>query len=283
MSKVLTIAKWTAALGRDPQNFLGARWISPFLERVPGSGQRKWALRILAMSPHYFFDPDRDDFQKHRDLDALEASFDEVTRSRILIYDNILKPHLTPSDRVLDYGCGPGFMAKAISKAVSSVTAIDISPGAIACARILNSDTNIEYHVAKSETFDMLRKQRFDTIYSYAVVQHVTDEVLRRILSSCSELIKPGGRLLLHVQLPDDVWRTEADWRNDQSIKGKLRFRYGLHCFARTEEEYNNFLADAGFEIDHIENISDLIHTGEKELEQQRLIVARATGSRTDG
>jgi cyclopropane fatty-acyl-phospholipid synthase-like methyltransferase len=275
MSKVFTIAKWTAALGRDPQNFLGASWISPFLQRVPESKKRKWALKMLAMSPHYFFDPDRDDFQRRRDQDALEASFEEVTRSRIAIYESLLKQYLNLQDTVLDYGCGPGFMAKAVSGGVKEVTGIDISSGAVACARILNSGPNIEYHVAERATFESFGKKNFDTIYSYAVVQHVTDEILVQILISCRELIRPGGRLLLQIQLPDDIWRTESDWRNDTSVKGKLRFRYGLHCFGRTIDEYGEYLSNADFTVEAVENIAERMGTGENELESQRLIVAR--------
>ena len=275
MSKVFTIAKWTAALGRDPQNFLGASWIAPLLDRVPEANKRKWALRMLAMSPHYFFDADRSDFQKRRDIDALEASFDEVTRSREAIYDHILKPYVKADDRVLDYGCGPGFMAKAVSPAVSTVTGVDISSGAIACARILNSGSNIDYLVLDSKALDQLAPNRFDTIYSYAVVQHVSEEILRLILSNCSVLLKPQGYLLLHVQLPDDIWRTEQAWRSDSSVKGKLRMRYGLHCFGRTVEEYEQLLDAAGFSIEHTDNIAESMQTGEPELESQRLIVAR--------
>ena len=275
MSKVFTIAKWTAALGRDPQNFLGASWIAPLLDRVPKASKRKWALRMLAMSPHYFFDADRSDFQKRRDIDALEASFDEVTHSREVIYERILKRYLNKEDLVLDYGCGPGFMAKAVSAAVGTVTGIDISSGAIACARILNSGSNIDYHAIEPKIVEQLGAGHFDAIYSYAVVQHVSEEILKLILSNCSALLKPNGVLLLHVQLPDDIWRTEQAWRSDSSVKGKLRMRYGLHCFGRTVEEYEQLLDAAGFSIEHTDNIAERMQTEEPELESQRLIVAR--------
>src|SRR5690606_1247720 len=162
-------------------------------------------------------------------------------------------------------------------------TGIDISSGAIACALILNSGPNIKYHVADPNTFESLEAQKFDVVYSYAVVQHMTDEILVRVLESCRGLIKPDGRLLLQVQLPDDIWRTESDWRNDRSLKGKLRFRYGLHCFGRTEREYSEFLTDAGFRIEDIENIAELMGTNESELESQRLIVASAKGGPSHG
>ena len=275
MSKVFTIAKWAAALGRDPQNFLGASWIAPLLDRVPEASKRRWALRMLAMSHHYFFDADRSDFQKRRDIDDLEASFDEVTRSRIAIYERVLKPYLNAVASVLDYGCGPGFMAKAVSSAVGTVTGVDISSGAIACARILNSGPNIDYHVLDSKVIDKLGPDQFEAIYSYAVVQHVSEEILKLILSNCSVLLKPGGTLLLHVQLPDDIWRTEHAWRSDSSVKGKLRMRYGLHCFGRTIEEYEQFLDGSGFSIERTESIAELMQTGEAELDSQRLIVAR--------
>ena len=55
------------------------------------------------MSPHYFYD---------RNL-AAEASRNR--QSRQILADRLVVPHLAPDARVLDYGCGPGYLAAAVA------------------------------------------------------------------------------------------------------------------------------------------------------------------------
>ena len=47
MSKMLNALKWGISRGKESQNFLGAKWIGSFLDRVNERNRRIWALRIL--------------------------------------------------------------------------------------------------------------------------------------------------------------------------------------------------------------------------------------------
>ncbi len=274
MRKVLSIAKWSVTLGRDPQNFLGARWVTALLDRVPEEGKRKWALRLLALSPHYFIDGDNPEFRSMGNDEYLERSFSIISRTRDEIYENVLKPYLKADDEVLDYGCGPGFVAKAVAPFVKKVTAIDISSGAIACARVVNAAENIDYMVADEAGLASIPDGSLDAVYSYAVIQHLTDEVFKIVLDVCQRKLKTEGKLLLHVQLPDATWKTEEDWRNDATLQGKVKFKYGLHCFGRTEDQYREFLKMYGFTNLAFEEIERLFGRESEELRSQRLLTA---------
>ena len=37
------------------QNFLGARWVAPMVRHTPPRLQQNVALKLLALSPHYFY------------------------------------------------------------------------------------------------------------------------------------------------------------------------------------------------------------------------------------
>lgn len=148
MGKLLDVVKWGLTLGKEPQNFLGARWIQAFLKRVSESRKHLWALRILSLSPHYFLDRDNPEYRGMSNDDYLKATFESLTKSREGIYEKILEPYLKESFIVLDYGCGPGFLAKATAPHVKKIYAVDISAGALACAKIINSAENIEYILA---------------------------------------------------------------------------------------------------------------------------------------
>jgi SAM-dependent methyltransferase len=115
------------------QNFLGARWVERVVDGAPESARERVALRFLALSPHYFYD---------RDLVA-EASRNR--QSRQILADGLVVPHLAPDARVLDYGCGPGYLAAAVAGQAAHVAAVDISRGMLACARVLNGRPNVTY------------------------------------------------------------------------------------------------------------------------------------------
>lgn len=274
MSKTTDVLKWFVSLGKEPQTFLGAKWILPFLNKVPEKSKRKWALRILNLSPHYFFDGDNPQFKGMGLDEYLETAFEINAESRRELYEKVFKHHLSKDLTVLEYGCGPGFLAKAIAPHVKKVYACDISVGALACARIVNKSDNIEYIVADEKGLSKIENESLDAIYSFAVIQHLTDEVFEIVLQNCQRKLKKTGQLLLHIQLQDDVWKTEEDWKSDESLKGKLKFKYGLHCFGRTMETHEELLAKHGFSIKKTEDLKHIGDPNSSETDFQFLLVA---------
>lgn len=266
--------KWGLTLGNQPQNFLGAKWIGKFLKKVSDSKKRIWALRILSLSPHYFIFPDAPEYRGMKNDEYLEAVYKDCVVSREDIARILLSKELKKTDEVIDYGCGPGFLAKAVSPFVKKIYGVDISEGAIECAKILHLSENIEYHTATEEGLKNIADESVDAIYSYAVVQHLTDDVFEIVLGNCHSKLKPGGKLILHIQLPDKVWQTEEGWRKDNSISGKVKYKYGLHCFGRTAEEYKNLVSKHGFTEMEIKDIKGFDAKYDEELESQKLLIA---------
>jgi SAM-dependent methyltransferase len=274
MGKILNVAKWGITLGKEPQNFLSAKWIQAFLKRVPESNKHIWALRILSLSPHYFLEPDNPEYRGMSNNEYLQACFNLLTKSREDIYQKILKSYLKENFEVLDYGCGPGFLAKATAPHVKKIYAVDISIGAIACAKIINSAQNIEYIVSDEAGINSIPDKSVDAVYSFAVVQHLTDAVFEKILENCRLKLKPDGQLILHIQLKDSVWRTEEDWKNGKSIKSKIKYQYGLHCFGRSEQEYCDIVARHQFGDIEIKKIEGYPQKYAAELNSQRILIA---------
>jgi len=162
-------------------------------------------------------------------------------------------------------------MASAASKDAKHVYALDISPGVLACARVLNAAPNITY--ATPDAFTASGRQ-VDLAYSIAVAQHLSDDVLRQVLGSLRTWLRPGGRLLMHVVLDAPGWRTEAEWRQDTSLTGRLRLRHGLNCFSRTEDAMRALVQAAGFEDVRIEPLSYLTDHADA-VSAQHLLTAR--------
>lgn len=242
------------------QNFLGARWVERTIKHAPRRSRELVALRFLALSPHYFYAPD------------VRAEDARNRRSRQILAESLIAPHLTPNARVLDYGCGAGYLAAAVARDAAHVDAVDISRGVLACARVLNGRHNITYR-----TPDEFRASGglVDLAYSFAVIQHLRTEVLRQVIGQLAATVRPGGLLLLHFATTENGYRTEAECLADSSLAGRVRLRYGLNCFARTPDEMAGLLTECGFADAVVRPLNALISMPDDDIPDQQLITAR--------
>ncbi|MCW2638585.1 MAG: putative S-adenosyl-L-methionine-dependent methyltransferase [Dactylosporangium sp.] len=230
-----------AVTSAGSQNFLGAQWVSAVPRLVPPAIREQTALLLLSISPHYFYGGDR----------MAEAERARTTRE-VLVRD-LLDPFLDRDTVALDFGCGPGYMAAAVARLVREVEAVDVSPGVLACARVLNGAPNISY-----ETPDQAgrRNTPVDVVYSFAVVQHLTDTAFGAALALIRRRLRPGGTLILHFAAPVDGWRSEAQWRADSSVSGRAKLRFGLNCFGRSAAAMESMVVRAGFAHVRIEPLT---------------------------
>ena len=232
--RVLRIAVAAATLG-GADNFLGAPWVTHLLARCPSSKRWNLALLVLALSPHYFSS------LSLRDEDA------RLRRSRHSLAQELIGPYLDKGSVVLDYGCGPGYLAQEVARTGATVTAVDISEGALDCARILNADGSITY--TTPPRLDRRSEGHFDLAYSVAVVQHLSAPTLREVLRDMYGALRPDGQLLIQYAQPHEYgdFRTEAEWDAVSSFARYLRLRYVMKCFGRTAREMSEAAWATGF------------------------------------
>src|ERR1017187_1205022 len=257
----MALAIQLAASGSS-QNFLGAPWVASLVDTMPQPVRERAALRLLSFSPHYFYDRD------------IRAEAERNRQSRRGLAQALIVPYLTPRARVIDYGCGPGYMAHAVAEMVGHVDAVDISPGVLACARALNGNTG----VTSLTPGDLWRRDgQADLAYSFAVVQHMRTEALVGALRLIAAKIRPGGTLLMHFAEPGQGgWRTQADWDADRSLGGRLKRRYGLNCFGRTSSEMTDLAAEHGFTDITVASLrGQLTVPGDDDITSQHMLTAR--------
>jgi 2-polyprenyl-3-methyl-5-hydroxy-6-metoxy-1,4-benzoquinol methylase len=245
MRKYLNVIMNILTLGNEDQSFLGARWIEKLLKRAPEKYKRRLALTALSWSPHYFFRNSSPEYLHLSHPEFTEKEFERNRLGRGKLCSQVLLSHLNNTQVVLDYGCGPGFLANSVSKHVRTLYAVDLSRGVLECARILNSSPNSTFiHTTQLREIE---EGSIDLIYSFAVIQHVTDAIFKMILATMYEKLKKGGKLIIHVVIDEENWRMEQDWRRDMTVKGRLKWKYGLNCFKRNEEDVKGMLVSAGF------------------------------------
>jgi SAM-dependent methyltransferase len=278
MHKLLELIRSVLTTGRDPQSFLGAGWIVLLLRLTPSPWKRNVALRILALSPHYFYRQSRPEYKTMPLRAFLEAEYERNRSSRELICRQLLLPYLHSGQRVLDIGCGPGFLARSVSSHTGAVYGCDISPGVLACAQIINPAPNLHYIYSGDSGFEQIEDSSLDLVYSMAVIQHLREDVIRYLFGVVKRKLKPGGMGLLQVQLEDANWKTESDWRQDQSLAGRLKLQYALNCFKRSEDFFRQMAAGTGLTVESIRPISELVKDLPDDVFSQHLLVVRNLG-----
>lgn len=100
---------------------------------------------------------------------------------------------------LLDAGCGVGFATQVASNQFEHIDAIDLSPESISIARNMNSHNNVTYHISSIEDFPR-KHSGYDALVSSMALMDCVD--YKRFVSSCCDLVKPGGRMLFTLCHP---------------------------------------------------------------------------------
>jgi ubiquinone/menaquinone biosynthesis C-methylase UbiE len=94
----------------------------------------------------------------------------------------------SPSDRILEIGCGRGFLTHQVRQIAPATVGVDVNPEAVANA-VAPGLTVMD---ARQLAFD---DAHFDKIYSFHVIEHILN--LESALVEMDRVLKPGGRILL--------------------------------------------------------------------------------------
>jgi SAM-dependent methyltransferase len=106
---------------------------------------------------------------------------------------------------VLEYGCGPGSVSRAIAPHAKRYIGLDIDPDYIATARALNECEHASFLAYPPEEIgDALRGYagEVDIVLLYAVVEHLTLSERLDVLASAREVARPNGVVVV-VELPN--------------------------------------------------------------------------------
>lgn len=106
-----------------------------------------------------------------------------------------LSPDLGRNLRILDVGCGNGYMAGVFLGKGCDVTGIDLSEQGIEIARRTHPRGRFEVLPADENLLANLGCDPFDLVISTEVVEHLYDP--RSFVRGCYHALRPGGRFIL--------------------------------------------------------------------------------------
>jgi arsenite methyltransferase len=158
--------------------------------------------------------------------------------------------NLKRGERVIDIGCGPGFLCENMAAAIGPtgcVVGIDISEDLIDFATKHKSGETIEYRVGNATALPIDAEQ-FDVAVSTQVIEYVADA--DAALCEIARVLQPGGRaFIVDTDFDSWVWHAADAERMARMMKG-----WEMHCAdPRLPRTLIPRLRAAGFKIVGVE------------------------------
>lgn len=200
----------------------------------------------------------------------------ERALSEAIVFSNDLGGENDHPKRILDVGCGLGFMtAKLAEIGIWEVVGIDLSEKAISLAR--KEHEGVTFYQASVELFPEmmpgLNEKPFSQVILNMVFHSVDDEAVSTILAGARQCLRPEGTVILVV--PTSSWLMQKlieyvqdqgmeredgiIWVQDQlrqreielpvKIRGGEYYPHTLTVFNRQVEDYGRLLRDNNFGV----------------------------------
>lgn len=156
------------------------------------TAQRQIQLQELLSSPVY-----------KENLDFWERAWAPLktpyTQMPDLPYLNAIPDYLTQrgASKVLDLGCGSGWLSIYLGRAGFAVTGVDVAAQALQLARTWAADEHLEITFDLADIAELPYKPGcFDAIVANSIFEHFTYDLAAHTLKRLRELLKQGGAFI---------------------------------------------------------------------------------------
>lgn len=103
---------------------------------------------------------------------------------------------LPAHSKILDVGCGGGFLSNELALHGHSVSGVDLSPESLKVAEKFDKTKSVSYQVADAYHLPFA-DESFDAITAMDFLEHVDDP--EKVIGEFSRVLKPGGLFFFHT------------------------------------------------------------------------------------
>lgn len=186
---------------------------------------KNWFIRLYKSEEDIYYE---NLFIKNNQWNQSEPNDEEKERLEIiykLIDNNILVKDL----KILDLGCGRGWLTKKMSKYGETIGVEPIT-NVYKFSRLLFPDIKF-YNVGYEKILKLFGKNAFDLIVSSEVIEHIIDEEKDNFIKVISKSLKNNGFLILTTPRKEaqEKWMEYGtpnqpieEWMSEDDLKGLL-------------------------------------------------------------
>jgi SAM-dependent methyltransferase len=173
--------------------------------RSQGTGKAKSVRNVIqAVPPHYCMNPGETQKKHHHEVFSAKNAthLDGLLRRFLYRPDRLAKRFVIPGNRVLDFGCGPGFFSREFAKRVGEdgqVFSVDLQEEMLAILREkLGQEgllSRITTHQCLPDSINLSEELNgtFDAAFTIFVIHEVPDPA--KLFWEIASLLKPNGTL----------------------------------------------------------------------------------------
>lgn len=163
-------------------------------------------MKVVLMEAKNYLDLYSEEYHQSHLHWALAGS--RIFRHYAKEYLELVQPH--SGERILELGCSSGKTTRMLIEAGSEVLAVDFDPKAIALAQWWTSQSqqkgNVEILCSSADNPEIYHSRIYDKVTMLDFVEHVPDELLKKILSALRDQNFQGE---VYVYTPDRRHFTE--------------------------------------------------------------------------
>ncbi|HKQ60903.1 MAG TPA: methyltransferase domain-containing protein [Candidatus Polarisedimenticolaceae bacterium] len=154
-------------------------------------------------------------------------------------------PHLRPSDRVLDVGCGNGTFVVRAARECRRIVGMEYDPRNLTIAARMAREAGVTNAALLAQDITApfpFRDRTFDVVLFLDVIEHIHPRV--EVLREIHRVLADGGRLLVSAPNRDTRWR--------RTLRDAGLFAYSDpdHKIEYTRDEFVAELRAGGFEVE---------------------------------
>ena len=155
-----------------------------------------------------------------------------------------ITPHLKANGKILDYGCGPGFLLQKLLAAGFHAAGLDTSDDTR--QTVAEKFKGEQTFLGVFDQAELLNTDlRFDAITIIEVVEHLYDEQLDDLIAVIKKLLNPGGRIIVTTPNEEILEKNYILC----PVSNQLFHRW-QHVRSWSANSLTRYLEDRGFAVD---------------------------------